>query len=76
MATVDINNRDPGGTDPASLVNRLKATLSVQQLVNRRMADIQSTWVNPGPPDAPAVLNDLIAECNRTIQIAQRLNTR
>jgi hypothetical protein len=73
MPTVDIDNRDPGGTDAVSLVNRLKACTNTQIALNTRLADIQAGWQNPGPPNAPDALNALIAECDKTIQTAQRL---
>jgi hypothetical protein len=77
MATVDIDNRDPGGTDDTSLVNRVNACTNTQKMLNQRMADIQISWVSPGPPNGPDALNALIAECNRTILVAQTLlNTR
>jgi hypothetical protein len=73
MATVDIENRDPGGTDPEALIRRVNACTDVQKAINQRMRQIQSHWASPGPPDAPTALNALIDECNATIQMAQRL---
>jgi hypothetical protein len=76
MATVDIENRDPGGTDATALVNRVNACTNTQQAVNNRMLDIEIGWSNPGPPDSPAALNALITECQTTITLATRLLNR
>jgi hypothetical protein len=73
MPTVDIDNRDPGGSDEVALVNRVNACLNTLQAVNQRMIDIQISWGNPGPPGGPDALNALIAECKRTMDIAVAL---
>ena len=70
---VDIRNDDPGGTDSVALVNRVNACTNTQGAINQRLADIQIGWTTPGPPGGPDALTALIAECQRTIAIAESM---
>ncbi len=62
--------------DDSSLVTHIEACTRTQQATNLHMRAVQSNWSQPGPPNGPAALDALIAECQQTIAVAQELKGR
>lgn len=71
-----LNDVDSTGTDSAALGNRLNAALNVQRVVTKRVTAVNSVWANPGPPNAPQLLTDLITEAKATIAAAESIQRK
>ncbi|MBX3131579.1 MAG: hypothetical protein KF718_32985 [Polyangiaceae bacterium] len=68
-----IDDRDSDGTDDGALAGRLGSALNVQRVVTRRLGQLRGVWRNPGPPQAPQLLTDIIAEAEATIAHARAM---
>ncbi len=73
---VDIDDRDEPGTDAPAIIRRLNKVLAIQKRVLARLERIKPHVPNPGPPELPTVVNQIVAEAQRTITVAQSMLTR
>jgi hypothetical protein len=68
-----VDERDEDGTDNATLLRRLSRCLAISEKLSRRLSSIQNSWVAPGPPDAPAVLDSIALQLTASIDTVNRI---
>jgi hypothetical protein len=73
---VDIDDRDEPGTDAPAIIRRLNKVLRIQQKATTRLERIKPHAPEPGPPDLPTVVNQIVTEAQKTISVAQSMLTR